>query len=131
MALNTQIFQQLKTSDQKKKRCKIQQRYKENATRLYSERKPKKDLEQSSQSHYNSQFNLNKRAYAQYEDALQTEQSDAPCNFIKLYHLYMMKIALIKEISEKTNQHHLKILSIRNEDDLSHQKHEESSKFRR
>ena len=33
----------------------------------------------------------------------------------------MMKIALIKEISGK-NQHHLKILSIHNEEDLSHQK---------
>jgi hypothetical protein len=96
MALNTQIFSAAqKTSDQKK-RYKIQQQYKENATRLYSERKPKENLEQTSQSHYNSHFNLNKQAYAQYEDALQKEQSDAPCNFIKLYHLYLMKIALIK-----------------------------------
>jgi hypothetical protein len=130
MALNTQIIQQLRKQAIRKERCNIQQRYKENATRLYSERKPKGDLEQSSQSHYNSQFNLNKQAYAQYEDALQTEQSDAPCNFIKLYHLYMMKIALTKEISRK-KQHHLKISSIRNENDLSHQKREESSKFRR
>jgi hypothetical protein len=67
-------------------------RYKENATRLYSEREPK---EQSSQSHYKSQFNLNKQAYTKYEDALQTERGDAPCNFIKLYHLYRMEIALI------------------------------------
>jgi hypothetical protein len=104
MALNTQIFQQLRKQAIRKKRCKIQQQYKENATRLYSGRKPKEDLEQSGQSHYNSQFNLNKQAYAQYENALQTEQSDAPCNFIKLYHLYLMKIALIKRISrEKTN----------------------------
>ncbi len=87
-------------------------------------------MEQSSQSHYNSHFNLNRQAYAQRVDALQKEQSDAPCNFIKLYHLYMMKIALIKEISGK-NQHHLKILSIHNEEDLSHQKHGKSSKFRR
>jgi hypothetical protein len=68
-----------------------QLQHKENTTRLYSERKPKEYLEQSSQSHYNSQFNLNKQAYAQYEDALQTEQSDAPCNFTKLYHLHLMK----------------------------------------
>ena len=45
---------------------------------------PKKDLEQSSQSHYNSHFNLNKQAYTQHEAALQKEQSDAPCNFMKL-----------------------------------------------
>ena len=89
-----------KTSNQKK-RYKIQQRYKGNTTRLYSERKPKEHLEQSSQSHYNSQFNLNKQTYAQYKNALQTEQSDAPCNFIKLYHLYLMKIALTKEIRKK------------------------------
>ena len=81
--------------------CKIQQQYKKNATRLYSEKKLKEDLEQSSQSHHNSQFNLSKQAYAQYENALQTEQSDAPCNFIKLYHLYLMKIALIKRINKK------------------------------
>jgi hypothetical protein len=93
MALNTQIFQQLRKQAIRKKRCKIQQRYKENATRLYSEREPKK---QSSQSHYNSQFDLNKQTYTQHEDALQKEQSDAPCNFIKLYHLYLMEIALIK-----------------------------------
>ena len=84
-----------KTSDQKK-RCKIQQHYKENTTRLYSERKPKEDLEQSSQRHYNSQFNLNKQAYAQYGNALQTEQSDAPCNFIKANHLYLMKQRSLK-----------------------------------
>ncbi len=82
--------------------------------------KPKEDLEQSSQSHYKSQFNLNKQAYAQYEDALQNEQSDAPCNFIKLYHLYLMKIALIKKNQQEKRQHHLKISSIRNKDDLSH-----------
>ena len=96
MALNTQIFQQLRKQAIRKKRCKIQQCYKENATRLYSEKKLKEDLEQSSQSHHNSQFNLSKQAYVQYENALQTEQSDAPCNFIKLYHLYLMEIALIK-----------------------------------
>jgi hypothetical protein len=99
MALNMQISQQLRKQAIRKK-CKIH--YRENATRLCSERKPNEDLEQSSQSHYNSHFNLNKQAYAQYEDALQKEQSDAPCNFIKLYHLYMMKIALIKRIAEKS-----------------------------
>jgi hypothetical protein len=67
-----------------KKRCKIQKQYKENATRLYPEKKLKEDLKQSSQSHYNSQFNLNKQAYAQYKNTLQKEQNDAPCNFIKL-----------------------------------------------
>jgi hypothetical protein len=41
-----------------------------------------------------------------------------------------MKIALIKENSRK-KQHHLKISSIRNEEDLSHQNRGESSKFRR
>jgi hypothetical protein len=50
----------------------------------------------------------------------------------KLYeanHLYMMKIApLKKNLQEK---HHLKISSIRSEDDLSYEMHEESSKFRR
>ena len=42
-----------------------------NATRQYSE---KKAQEQSSQSHYNSHFNLKKQTYAQYEAALQKEQ---------------------------------------------------------
>ncbi len=115
---------------QSKKTIQIQQQYKENATRQYSERKPKENLEQSSQSHCNSHSNLNKQAYAQYEDALQKEQSDAPCNFIKLYHLYMMKIALIKR-STKKNQHHLKIPSIHNEEDPSHQNRGESSEIRR
>jgi hypothetical protein len=41
-----------------------------------------------------------------------------------------MKIALIEEISRK-KQNHLKISSIRNEDDLSHQTREVSSNFRR
>jgi hypothetical protein len=127
------ICKYLNSSENKRseKRCKIQQQYKENATRLYSEKKLKEDLEQSSQSHHNSQFNLSKQAYAQYENALQTEQSDAPCNFIKLYHLYLMKIALIKKNQQEKRQHHLKISSIRNKDDLSHQKRGESSKFRR
>jgi hypothetical protein len=66
---------------EKEKKYNIQQRYKENATRLYSEIEPK---EQSSQSHYNSHFNLNKQAFTQHEAALQKEQSDAPCNFMKL-----------------------------------------------
>jgi hypothetical protein len=43
----------------------------------------------------------------------------------------MMKIALIKENSEKKIQHHLKILSIHNEEDLSHQNRGESSEIRR
>ncbi len=98
----------------------------------YTQRKKlKEDLKQSSQSHYNSQFNLNKQASAQYKNTLQKEQSDAPCNFIKLYHLYLMKVALIKKNQQEKKQHHLKISPIRNEDDLSHQKHGESSKFRR
>ncbi len=126
MTLNTQIFQQLRKQAIRKNDTRYNNVIKETP---HPERKPKEDLEQSSQSHYNSQFNLNKQAYAQYENAPQTEQSDAPCNFIKLYHLYLMKIALTKEIKKK--QHHLKIPSIRNEDDLSHQKREESSKFRR
>ena len=53
-------------------------------THLHSKRKPKEDLKQSSQSRYNSHFNLNKQAYTQHEAALQKEQSDAPCNFMKL-----------------------------------------------
>jgi hypothetical protein len=58
--------------------------------------KPNENLEQSSQSHYNSHFNLNKQAYTQYKNTLHKEQSDAPCNFIKLNHHYRMEIALIK-----------------------------------
>ena len=53
-------------------------------THLHSERKPKENLKQSSQSRYNPHFNLNKQAYTQHEAALQKEQSDAPCNFMKL-----------------------------------------------
>ncbi len=95
-----QISQQLRKQAIRKNDA----RYNNNIKKTpHSEKRLKEDLEQSSQSHYNPHFNLNKQAYAQYEDALQTEQSNAPCNFIKLYHLYMMKIALIKEIREKTN----------------------------
>jgi hypothetical protein len=39
--------------------------------------KLKEKLEQSSQSLYNSHFNLNKQAYAQYKNTLHKEQSDA------------------------------------------------------
>ncbi len=67
-----------------------QLQHNENTTRLYPEHDPRKHSEKSSQNHYNPQLNLNKQTY---ENALQTEQSDAPCNFIKLYHLYLMKIA--------------------------------------
>ncbi len=34
-------------------------------TYLHSKRKPKKDFKQSSQSHYNSHFNLNQQTYTQ------------------------------------------------------------------
>jgi hypothetical protein len=81
MALNTQIFQ--RTNDRKneaRKATVIRKRH----THLHSKRKPKEDLKQSSQSHNNSHFNLNKQAYTQHEAALQKEQSDAPCNFMKL-----------------------------------------------
>ncbi len=103
---------------------------KKHHTPILREKKLKEDLKQSSQSHYNSQFNLNKQAYAQHKNTLHKEQSDAPCNFVKLYHLCMMKIALIKE-EQRKNQHHLKILSIHNEEDLSHQNRGESSEIRR
>jgi hypothetical protein len=43
-------------------------------THLQSRRKPKEDSKQSTQSHYNYHFKLNKQAYAQYEAALQKEQ---------------------------------------------------------
>jgi hypothetical protein len=43
-------------------------------THLYSERKPKETLKQSSQNRYNPHFNLNKQAYTQHEAALQKEQ---------------------------------------------------------
>ena len=46
-------------------------------THLHSERKPKENSKQSSQSRYNPHFNLNKQAYTQHEAALQKEQSDA------------------------------------------------------
>jgi hypothetical protein len=131
MALNTQIFQQLRKQAIRKNDARYNNNIKKTPHAYTQIKKLKKDLEQSSQSHYNSQFNLNKQAYAQYENALQTEQSDAPCNFIKLYHLYLMKIALIKRVNKEKRQHHLKKSSIRNEDDLLHQKRRESSKFRR
>ncbi len=44
-------------------------------THLHSKRKPKEDLKQSSQSRYNSHFNLNKQAYTEHEAALQKEQT--------------------------------------------------------
>ncbi len=76
-----QIFQ--RTDDRKTKQEKptvIRKRQ----THLHSKRKPKENLKQSSQNHYNSHFNLNKQAYTQHEAALQKEQGDAPCNFMKL-----------------------------------------------
>jgi hypothetical protein len=127
-----QIFHQLRKQAIRKKNNARYINVTEKTPHAYTQKeKPKEDLEQSSQSHYKSQFNLNKQAYAQYEDALQKEQSDAPCNFIKLYHLYLMKIALIEKNQQENKQHHLKISSIRNKDDLSHRKRGESSKFRR
>jgi hypothetical protein len=78
-----------------------QLQHKENTTRLYPENNPRKHSEESEQNYYNFQLNLNKQAKAQYVNALQTEQSDAPCNFVTLNHLYLMRIALIKEISRK------------------------------
>ncbi len=41
MALNMQIIQQHRKQATRKKQCKIHQHYRENATRQYSERKPK------------------------------------------------------------------------------------------
>ncbi len=82
MALNTQIFQ--RTNDQENEARKSNSSKKKRHTHLHSKRKPKEYLKQSSQSHYNSHFNLNKQAYTQHEAALQKEQSDAPCNFMKL-----------------------------------------------
>ncbi len=52
-----------------------------------------------------------------------------PVQLYEANHLYLMNIALIKKNLQ--GKHHLKISSIRNEDDLSHQKRERSSKFRR
>jgi hypothetical protein len=72
--------------------------------------KPKKHPEKPGQNHYNFQFSLNKLTQAQYVNALQTEQSDAPIQFYGANYLYLMKIALIKENSRKENtnkeQHH-------------------------
>jgi hypothetical protein len=68
----------------------------------YTQRKKLKEyLKQSSQSHYNSQFNLNKQAYAQYKNTLQKEQSDAPSNFIKLYYPSIMKKTYHIKTAEK------------------------------
>jgi hypothetical protein len=72
MALNMQNFQ--RTDDRKTKQEKatvVRKRH----THLHFERKPKEDLKQSSQSNYNSHFNLNKQAYTQHEAALQKEQT--------------------------------------------------------
>ena len=117
-----------KTSDQKK-RCKYNNNIMKTPHAYTQRKKLKEDLEQSSQSHYNSQFNLNKQAYAQYKNTLQKEQSDAPCNFIKLYHLYLMKIALIKKNQKKkdntTSRYHPSVMK------MTHQsKPRISSKFR-
>jgi hypothetical protein len=49
MALNTQIFQQLRKQAIRKNDAKYNNIINKNATRLYSERKTKEDLEQSSQ----------------------------------------------------------------------------------
>ncbi len=82
MALNTQIFQ--RTADRENEARKSNSSKKTPHTPTLQKRKPKEDLKQSSQSRYNSHFNLNKQAYTQHEAALQKEQSDAPCNFMKL-----------------------------------------------
>ena len=81
MALNMKIFQRTDNRERSKKKTTVIRKHN---IHLHSERKPKENLKQSSQSRYNSHFNLNEQAYAQHEAALQKEQSDAPCNFMKL-----------------------------------------------
>jgi hypothetical protein len=81
MALNTQIVQRTNDRERKQEKATV---VRKRHTHLHSKRKPKEDLKQSSQSRYNSHFNLSKQAYTQHEAALQKEQSDAPCNFMKL-----------------------------------------------
>ncbi len=74
MALNMQIFHQLKNKRLEKNDAKYTNIIEKTP---HSEKIPKENLEQSSQSRYNSHFNLNKQAYAQYKNTLHKEQSDA------------------------------------------------------
>ncbi len=70
MALNTQTFQRTNNQERSKKEQQLGKRH----THLHYKGKHKENLKQSSQSRYNSRFNLNKQAYAVYEAALQKEQ---------------------------------------------------------
>jgi hypothetical protein len=72
MALNTQIFQRTDNRDNEARKSNSSEKTPHTPT---LQRKPKENLDQSSQSHYNSHFNLNKQAYTQHEAALQREQT--------------------------------------------------------
>ncbi len=76
-----QIFQRTDNRENETRKATV---VRKRHTHLHPKRKPKENLKQSSQSHYNSHFKLNKQAYTQHEAALQKEQGDAPCNFMKL-----------------------------------------------
>jgi hypothetical protein len=84
-----------------------QLQHKENTTVYTQKGKPNINSEESEQNHYNFQLNLNKLAKAQYINILQAKQSDASTQFYDANHLYLMRIALIKENSRK-KQHHFK-----------------------
>ncbi len=91
----------------------------------YTQRK--RNLWQSCQNHYNSRFNLNKQAHAQYEAALQKEQR-MPRATLWSYHPYLMK-ALIKK---RNNQKSYKTTSItHNEEDPPNRNQVHSTNFRR
>jgi hypothetical protein len=127
MALNMQIFQQLrKQANRQTKQGKTNSSEK-TATLLNLVHKLKEISEQPSQSHYNSHFNFNKQAYAQYEGTLQKEQRMPRANLWS-YHPYLMK-ALIK--NNKTQQKNNTTSITRNEEDPPYQNHGDSSNFRR
>jgi hypothetical protein len=125
MALNMQIVHPLKNK-QPEKQCEIQQQNEGNVTHPYLE---KKEI-------FEQQVKTIIIPISTYRNK-QTHNTKSRCKknrgcLVQLYeanHLYLMNIALIKKnLHEK---HHLKISSISSEDDLSYQKHRESSKFRR
>jgi hypothetical protein len=71
MALNMQIFQRTDDRENKAEKATVVRKH---HAHLHFERQHKESLNQSSQNHYNSHFNLNRQAYAKYEAALQKEQ---------------------------------------------------------
>ncbi len=116
MALNMQIFQQPRKQAIRKNNARYNNNIKK-TPRAYTQRKKlKEDLEQSSQSHHNSRFNLKQTSICTIRKHTANRTERCPVQFYKVYHLYLMKIALIKRINKKkdntTSRHHPSVMKM-------------------